>query len=67
MSDDKCKITAVFGCFMSGDFIFPELVYQGKTSRYVPKFNFPSGWSITFSENHWCNKETMKVYITDVA
>ena len=64
--DGNRQIKAVFGCSMSGDFLFPQLVYQGKTSRCLPKFNFPSGWTITFSENHWFNEETMKVYITDV-
>lgn len=64
--DDKRQITAVFACTMAGDFLFPQLVYQGKTTRCLPKFQFPSGWSITCSENHWCNEETMKLYITDV-
>ncbi|MCY3929117.1 MAG: hypothetical protein OXG81_12660 [Acidobacteria bacterium] len=64
--DDKRQITAVFACSMAGEFLLPQLVYQGKTSRCLPRFNFPSGWSITFSENHWCNEETMKVYITNV-
>ena len=64
--DDKHQITAVFACTMAGNFLFPQLVYQGKTARYLPRFQFPSGWSITCSENHWCNEETMKLYITDV-
>ena len=30
--DDKQQITALFGCIMSGDFLPPQLVYQGKTN-----------------------------------
>jgi len=64
--DDKCRITAVFACTMAGNFLFSQLVYQGKTTRYFPKFQFPSGLSITCPENHRCNEQTMKLYITDV-
>ena len=35
-----------------------QLVYQGKISSCLPKFQFPSGCSITFSENHWCNEDS---------
>ena len=34
--DDKCQITAVFGCSMSGDFLLPQLVYQEKTAKCLP-------------------------------
>ena len=40
--DDKRQITAVFACSMAGDFLPPQLIYQGKTTRCLPKFNFPS-------------------------
>ena len=46
--DDKRQITAVFGCSMSGDFLPPQLVYQGKTTKCLPSFQFPSDWSITY-------------------
>ena len=54
--DDKRQITAVFGCSMSGDFLPPQLVYQGKTTKCLPSFQFPSDWSITHSANHWSNE-----------
>lgn len=40
--DDKRQITALFGCTMSGDFLPPQLVYQGKTNRCLPPHVFPS-------------------------
>ena len=64
--DDKRQITVVFACSMAGDFLPPQLIYQGKTTRCLPKFNFPSDWSITYSPNHWSNEGTMEEYIRHV-
>ena len=61
--DDKRQMTAVFGESLSGDFLPPQLVYEGKTKRCLPNYTFPSTWNITFSANHWSNEETMKEYI----
>ena len=57
--DDKSQITAVFGCSV-------QLVYQGKTTKCLPSFQFPSDWSITHTVNHWSNEETMELYITKI-
>ena len=56
--DDKRQLTTLFACSMSGDFLPIQLVYQGKTARCLPKYQFPSDWDITFSANHWCNIST---------
>ena len=32
----KRQITAVFGCSMAGDFLPPQLIYQGKTEVGMP-------------------------------
>ena len=64
--DDKRQITAVFGCSMSGDFLPPQLVYQGKTAKCLPSYQFPSDWNITHTPNHWSNEETMELYVTKV-
>ena len=64
--DDKRQITGVFGCNMVGDFLPIQLVYQGKTPKCIPSFNFPSDWHITFSSNHWCNESTMKNYVEKI-
>ena len=29
-----------------------QLVYQGKTTKCLPKHNFPADWDITFTANH---------------
>jgi len=38
--DDKMQLTALFACSMSSDFPI-KLVYQGKTTKCLPKFKFP--------------------------
>ena len=64
--DDKRQITAVFAASFTGDFLPPQLVYQGKTERCLPQFQFPSDWNITFSPNHWSNELTMKEYFEQI-
>ena len=64
--NDKRQITAVFAGSLSGDFLPVQLVYQGKTSKCLPKVVFPEGWDITCTLNHWCNEETMKDYIKKI-
>ena len=41
--DDKRQLTALFACSMSEDFLPIRLVYQGKTMKCLPKFQFPDG------------------------
>ena len=64
--DDKRQITALFGCTISGDFLPPQLVYQGKTNQCLPRFTFPSSSDITFTQNHWWNEETTCRYIIKI-
>ena len=64
--DDKCQITAVFDATLSGDFLPVQLVYQGKSTKCLPSFEFPPEWDINFSENHWSNERTMLCYFKKV-
>ena len=64
--DDKRQITAMFACSMTGDFLPPQIIYQGKTTRCLPKFKFPSDWSTTYSANHWFNEAIIEEYILHV-
>ena len=64
--DDKRQITAVFAGSLTGDFLPPQLIYKGTTQRCFPTVQFPSGWYITCSENHWSNESTMKAYIEKI-
>ena len=64
--DDKRQLTALFACSMSRHFLPVQLVYQGKTVRCLPKYQFPSDWDITFTANHCCNESTMRQYIDKI-
>ena len=62
-SDDKRQITAVLAASIAGEYLSPQLLFQGKTTRCHPSVTFPEGWDIWHSENHWSNEETMVRYI----
>ena len=64
--DDKRQITAVFAATMGGDFLPPQLIYQGKTTACLPSTRFPSNWHITFTATHWANEETTLSYIDKI-
>ena len=65
--DDKRQITAVFGGSLTGDFLPILLVYEGTTPRCYPStVDFPADWVITSTANHWCNEQTMLLYITKI-
>ena len=61
--EDKRQLTAVLAGSMSGDFLPP---HQGKTNRCFLYVEFPVGWHITYSANHWCNEITMKDYVNKI-
>ena len=64
--DDKRQLTAVFGCSLAGDFLPPQLIYQGKTYRCLPSIELPEDWNVTYSHNHWSNEQTMQSYILKI-
>ena len=63
IGDDKQQITATFAGTLIGQFL---LVYEGKTTKCHPSIEFPNGWYVTHTANHWCNEETMIEYIKSV-
>lgn len=62
--DDKRKITAVFAGTLVGDFLPPQLIYQGKTKKSLPSVEFLSNWHVTYTDNHWSNETTMMDYLS---
>ena len=63
---DKQLITAVFCGSLVGDFLPVQVIYQGKTVRCHPQFEFPPEWDITHSPKHWSNESTMIQYIEKI-
>ena len=64
--NDKRMITAIFCGSAVGDFLPPQVIYQGKTERCHPHFRFPSDWDVTHSPRHWSTEETMIQYVKNI-
>ena len=65
-SDDKRQITAVLAANAKGEYLPPQLIYKGKTTRCHPDVEFLAGWDIWHSDNHWSNEDTMKQYLEKI-
>ena len=55
--DDKRQITANFAVSLTGKFLPIRLIYKGKTKLSLPRFEFPSAFSLSYTENHWSDTE----------
>ena len=53
--DDKRSITATFSITLSGKFFPIQLIYGGKTSQSVLRYQFPQGFSLSVNEKHFSN------------
>ena len=53
--DDKRSITATFSVTLSGKFFPIQLIYGGKTSQSVLRYQFPQGFSLSVNEKHFSN------------
>ncbi len=60
---DKRQITVVLCGTLLGDYLPPQVIYQGKTNRCHPRYEFPNDWNITHSPKHWSTEQTMLEYI----
>ena len=63
---DKRQITATFAGTLAGEFLPIQLLYQGKTERVHPYYQFPDGFDIWHTHNHWASKETTIRYYEKV-
>ena len=54
-SSDKRSITATFSITLSGKFLPMQLIYGGKTQQSLPRYQFPSGFSLSVNEKHFSN------------
>ena len=64
--NDKRLITAVFCGSLAGDFLLVQVIYQVKTNRCHPRYQFHPDWDITHSPKHWSNEETMVQYVDNI-
>ena len=64
--NDKRQITVVLSVTKTGHYLPPQLIYAGKTSKSLPKVEFPSGWCVTCTDNHWANEYTTLQYLDEI-
>ena len=64
--DDKGQITLLLAGSLTGKFLPPQVIYEGKTKRCFPPFQFPSTWNTTYTQTHWSNEESIKEYVEAV-
>ena len=69
--DDKRQITAVLAAATDGSFLPIQLIFHGKTSRYLPSQTERNEyeqirWHFTMTENHWSNYESMVSYMREI-
>jgi len=64
--NDKRQVTAVMCGSLTGEVLPIQMIYEGKTKRCHPTFDFPRDWLISHSPNHWSNENTMVEYIEEI-
>ena len=57
-TSDYRQITGTFVVTMVGSFLPIQLIYQGKTPRCQPEFNFPKEFHVTQPSSHWADENT---------
>ena len=61
-ADDKISITATFSITLLGQFLPIQLIYWGKTSQNLPRYQFPRIFSLSVNEKHFSNtSESIKL------
>ena len=64
--DEKRQVTPTFAVSCTGDFLPIQLIYAGKTERSLPKYSFPSSFSVTFTESHWSNTKKSVEFFKEI-
>ena len=65
-STDKRTITATFAISIRGDFLPMQLIYGGKTKKYLPRFKFPEKFSLSYNETHYSNEKEACKFIEEI-
>ena len=48
---------------MTGCFLYPQILYEGKITRCHPSVKFPEGLDVSHTANHWSNETSMIQYL----
>ena len=61
------QITGTFAVLKFELFLPMQIIYEGKTTRCLPKnVEFPEGFNVTFTPNHWSNEEKVIEYLNEI-
>ena len=62
------QITGIFTVSADRDFLLMQLIYAGRTDRCHPnRINFPEGFTITHTPNHWSCEKSATEHLEKVA
>ena len=64
--DDKRQLTMDLANTYTGKLHPPQIIYQGKTDKVHPVFNFRESWHITHTSNQWSNEDTNIDFINNI-
>ena len=65
-SSEKRTITATFAVSLPGNFLPPQLIYGGKTTQSLPKYEFPKSFSLSVNPTHYSNSQKSIKFIEDI-
>ena len=65
-SSDKRTITATFAVSLAGHFLPPQLIYGGKTTQSLPKYEFPKSFSLIVNPTHYSNSQESIKFIEEI-
>ena len=55
--NDEIQNISTFAVSAVGDFLPMQLIYTENTKIYLPNFDFPRDFNVTFMKSHWSNVE----------
>lgn len=65
-SDDKRAITATVTITLDGQFLGMQLIYGCKTTQSLPRYEFPSYFSLSVNKNHHINEQESIKFIKEI-
>ena len=61
-STEKKAVPLTFVINLNEGFLRIQAIYEGKTTRCLPRVEFPESFCLSFNEKHWSNeKENLKI------
>ena len=65
-STDKRNITGTFAVTLAGHFLPMQLIYGGKTKKSLPKYKFPSAFSLSVNKTHYSNSDECIKFLEEI-